>query len=125
MRASPSSAAVALAAALVALAGCGESTTRSALSGEPCARSIECISGLCLDSPELPGGYCTDPCDPADPLSCGASEYCLATTSGLPSDAGFEGVCVTRCTSSVDCTRAGYVCRAISAEIADMVCVGE
>jgi len=96
----------ALALALVAplgLLGAGCRTAPGGV-GSGCSTGGDCAPGLaCIDPMELPGGYCSRPCDAA--TACPDGSVCYD-----PSATG-EGFCFAACASAADCrTGDGYVC---------------
>jgi hypothetical protein len=91
---------------LVGVSGCGGGTP----AGSGCTGSSTCGGGVCLQSQDFPGGYCSQGCQVSNPSSCPGGSVCIDDPSGAPADAGVTAVCYQSCTSNSDCTRAGFSC---------------
>lgn len=52
--------------------------------GEPCTRSVECISQLCFETPILGSTVCRSPCDPSQATPCPEDTQCVSVGDGLP-----------------------------------------
>jgi hypothetical protein len=113
--------------ALVALAGCGGSSSTqqdagasgNALVGAPCVKNSECQSNQCLTDEvavglgltgvQTNGGYCIlFPCDPAkNDADCGEGAHCFDAT---PYGASMW-ICLKTCDNGPEeCGRADYEC---------------
>ncbi len=96
--------------ALVACSSGGSGGTGAGSPGSGCSSSSSCNGGVCAQSQDFPGGYCTQGCTLNDPNSCPAGSVCIDDASGVPPGSGITAVCYQSCNSDADCTRAGYKC---------------
>lgn len=90
--------------------------------GTPCTVDTDCSdpATTCVEDPELlPDGYCTTPCDEADPASCPDGSHCVNVGGGT-------SICFQDCDPVVtdvrQCTRPGYGCS--TSFMFSGVCVG-
>jgi hypothetical protein len=81
---------------------------RGAVDGEPCLVDGECAGGLCLQSPDWPGGHCTT-------AACRTFEDCSGTRDVTPRCLfrPDQNLCVRACTATTQC-REDYYCAPIA-----------
>jgi uncharacterized protein (TIGR03382 family) len=93
--------------------------------GDGCTSNAQCPTGATCQDPTylgfefLPGGYCTEACDPA-----AMSGSCMCPAGSTCMTAGAAGqsfsFCFKACSSTADCGRTGYVCQKLTT--GDSVC---
>ena len=93
---------------------CGPGGTGDLPTGAACSRASECAGGFggrCYTN-ALPGGYCSDECDPSDPNACPGDAFCYTLGAGT---ANPTSTCIDGCASNADCRVAeGYTCASFS-----------
>jgi hypothetical protein len=94
------SVALALAASLILVTGCGGGVGNDGpVVGGPCAANIDCAQGsMCVTGGDFPGGTCT--------VACRNDDDCPGGTACIDKEGG---ICLLLCHFDEDC-RPGYDC---------------